>query len=71
MKYICAVCNQECESDESEWTEDDAIKERDELWGDDSPFAILCDPCFKEHVTPERIQIYREEREQSNPQESA
>lgn len=62
MKYICAVCKEECETDESEWTEEDAIKERDELWGDDAPFAILCDPCFKEHVTPERMAIYREER---------
>jgi hypothetical protein len=65
MKYTCAVCKEDCESDESKWTEEDAIKERDELWGDDALFAILCDDCFKEHVTPERMEIYRRERSQN------
>lgn len=63
MRYTCEVCKEDCESDESQWTNEDAIKERDELWAKDfGPFGIVCDPCFKQFMHWYEINMSKPEK---------
>lgn len=50
MIYTCDICQEECESDESRWTEEDAMKEALELFPDydltrEEDRSITCEDC--------------------------
>jgi hypothetical protein len=47
--YICARCGEECEKGEKGWSEEKAIQEMKENFGDipEEERVIVCDDCFK------------------------
>ncbi len=51
-KYTCALCHGEFESD---WSEKEALAEKQNLWGDIpiNEMEVVCDDCFKMIGLPE------------------
>lgn len=47
--YICDACRKEFDSD---WSDEEAMKEANELWGDllGKDPAIICDDCFQKGI---------------------
>lgn len=47
-EYRCSLCG---ETFKKGWTEVEALKEKNEIWGEDFPIddcSLVCDDCFKE-----------------------
>ena len=56
---LCEACDCTFETDISE---DEAMKEKEEIFGDTprEECMVICDDCFKELVTPDRVADWKE-----------
>jgi DNA-directed RNA polymerase subunit RPC12/RpoP len=55
MKYMCAVCKEECENDDLEWNEEDWMKEALELFPDydltrEENRSMVCEDCHSKVI---------------------
>ena len=53
--YVCAICKQEFEKG---WTDEEAIEEKNILFGQDKLLedcGIICDDCFKRFIEPNMV----------------